>query len=233
MPMKPKRRPMPPRPPLTVAQILTWADAHHAAAGEWPKTAAGVVLGDPSEKWLQIDMALRLGLRGLPAGDSLASLLERERGVREVEARPRLTEAKICRWAEAHCRQTGAWPDENSGPVEAAPGEVWQTLNESLRLGLRGLRGDDSVAQLLGRRLGIRSRTTAAPLSVAQVLSWAMDHESRTGRLPDVWSGSVRAVLDETWQKIDDCLRRGRRGLPGGGSLAQLLAERRPASRRR
>jgi hypothetical protein len=231
--MKPKRRPMPPKPPLTVEQILSWADAHYAAAGEWPKTATGVLLDNPSEKWLQIDMALRLGLRGLPAGDSLAALLERERGVKETESRPRLTEAKICRWAEAHCRQTGAWPDENSGPVAAAPGEVWQTLNESLRLGLRGLRGDDSLAQLLSRRLGIRSRTTAPPLTVAQVLSWAMDHESRTGRLPDAWSGPVRAVLGETWQKIDDCLRRGRRGLPAGGSLAQLLTLRRPASRRK
>jgi hypothetical protein len=233
MPMKPKRRPMPPKPPLSVAQILTWSDAHHTETGTWPKTASGVVLGDPNETWLQIDMALRLGLRGLPAGDSLTRLLDRERGAHEVQARPRLTEAKICRWAESHCRQTGAWPDEKSGPVAAAPQETWQDINESLRLGLRGLRGDDSLAQLLERRLGIRSRTTAPPLTVAQVLSWAMDHESRTGRLPDAWSGPVRAVLGETWQKIDDCLRRGRRGLPGGGSLAQLLAQSRPASRRR
>jgi hypothetical protein len=125
MPMKPKRQPMPPRPSLTVEQILTWADAHHSETGEWPKTSAGAVRGEPDEKWLQIDMALRLGLRGLPRGDSLARLLARERGVGEANGRPRLTEAKICRWAEAHCRQTGVWPDENSGPVEAAPGEVW------------------------------------------------------------------------------------------------------------
>jgi hypothetical protein len=233
MPMKPKRRPMPPKPPLTAAQILAWADAHYAATETWPKTAAGAVLDEPSEKWLQIDMALRLGLRGLPAGDSLARLLERERGVHETEARPRLTEAKICRWAESHCRQTGAWPDEKCGAVAAAPEETWQNINESLRLGLRGLRSDDSLAQLLERRLGIRSRTTAPPLTVAQVLSWAMDHEIRTGRLPDAWSGPVRAVLGETWQKIDECLQMGRRGLPRGGSLAQLLAQYRPAARRR
>ncbi len=232
MPMKPKRQPMPPRPPLTVAQILAWADAQHTETGEWPKTASGAVASDPAEKWLQIDMALRLGLRGLPRGDSLARLLARERGVGGENARPRLTEAKICRWAEAHCRQTGAWPDKESGPVAAAPGEVWGNINECLRLGLRGLRGDDSLAQLLAHRLGIRSRTVMPPLTLAQVLSWAMDHQIRTGRLPNVNSGPVRAVLGETWQKIDDCLRRGRRGLPGGRSLAQLLTEYRPAPRR-
>jgi hypothetical protein len=94
------------------------------------------------------------------------------------------------------------------------------------------LRGDDSLAQLLARRLGIRSRTTLPPLTIAQVLSWAMDHQIRTGRLPNSYSGPVRAVLGETWQKIDDCLRKGRRGLPRSGSLAQLLAQHRPGARR-
>ena len=125
MPMKPKRRPMPPRPPLTVEQILAWADAHHQSTGEWPTTAAGPVLADPNEKWLNIHTVLRLGLRGLPGGDSLARLLERERGVSGSQTRPPLTEEKICRWAEAHCGQTEQWPTEKTGPVEAAAGETW------------------------------------------------------------------------------------------------------------
>ena len=235
MPMKPKRRPMPPRPPLTVAQILTWADAHHARAGEWPKTSTGPVLDDPNEKWLQIDMALRLGLRGLPRGDSLARLLERERGANRDQALPPLNEAEICRWAEAHCRQTGGWPTAESAAVEAAAGETWQNVNDALRDGLRGLPGRDSLEELLARRLGIRTRTSAPPLTVAQVLSWAADHERRTGRLPNVYSGPVQATFGETWKRIDDALRAGRRGLPRGSSLAHLLGEhmRTPDRRRR
>ena len=50
-------------------QILAWADAHHAAHGQWPAvgpgTAAGEVAGAPGESWKAINYALAIGLRGL------------------------------------------------------------------------------------------------------------------------------------------------------------------------
>ena len=226
MPMKPKRRPMPPRPPLAVAQILAWADAHHKQTGDWPTASAGPIPDDPDEKWLSVNAALRLGLRGLPGGDSLAQLLERERGVQTVRALPPLTEEKVCRWAEAHCRQRESWPTVESGPVEAAPGETWRDIDAALRNGGRGLRGNDSLAQLLARWFGVRNPTIAPQLTVAQVLQWAADHERRTGRRPNVRSGPVWSAPGETWRLIDAHLRAGRRGLPSGLSLAGLLAGR-------
>ena len=39
--------------------------------------------------------------------------------------------------------------------------------------------------------------------------------------------GSVEGTLQEKWKNLDASLRRGYRGLPGGSSLALLLAERR------
>jgi len=228
MPKKPKRSPMPVRPPLTVAQILGWADAHHQQTGEWPKTSTGPVLTDPQEKWLNINTVLRLGLRGLPGGDSLAQLLKRERGVDNVETPlPPLTEDKVCRWAESHCRQTESWPTADSGPVQAEPGETWDGVNTALGKGLRGLPGGDTLANLLGRRLGVRSRSSAPPLTIAQILAWAADHERRTHRRPTPWSGPVAAAPGETRRLLDGYLRAGRRGLPGGTSLAGLLAEKR------
>jgi hypothetical protein len=70
------------RPPLTVEQILAWADAHHARAGAWPACRSGPVPEAPGEAWASIDSALRHGYRGLPGGDSLARLLNRHRGRR-------------------------------------------------------------------------------------------------------------------------------------------------------
>ena len=113
----------------------------------------------PQRKVAERQHGPALGLRGLPGGDSLARLLERERGVRNILALPMLTEEKICRWAAAHCRQTEGWPNENSGPVQAAPGETWGNVNAALRDGLRGLPGGETLAQLLARRLGVRNRT--------------------------------------------------------------------------
>ena len=90
------------RPPLTIKQILVWADNYHARTGEWPTTTSGHILDKLNEKWLNVDQALRLGLRCLPGGDSLARLLDRERGVRNLGNLPPLTEDQIVAWARAH-----------------------------------------------------------------------------------------------------------------------------------
>ena len=76
------------RVPLTVEQILAWADAHHARTGGWPSANTGGVAGVPGQSWAAIDEALRRGLRGLPGGDTLARLLDRRRGRRPCRGRP-------------------------------------------------------------------------------------------------------------------------------------------------
>jgi hypothetical protein len=64
---------------LTVDQIVAWGEAHYAATGDWPRALSGDVLDAPGEKWQNLDMALRGGYRGLPAGLSLTKLfLDRE-----------------------------------------------------------------------------------------------------------------------------------------------------------
>jgi hypothetical protein len=62
-------------PPLTVEQVLAWADAHHAHTGRWPTAKSGPVEGAPGETWLDVNGALIWGRRGLPRGSSLARLL--------------------------------------------------------------------------------------------------------------------------------------------------------------
>jgi hypothetical protein len=63
------------RPPLTVEQVLAWADAHYARTGRWPTAASGFVADAPGEVWGHINNALARGNRGLPRGGSLVRLL--------------------------------------------------------------------------------------------------------------------------------------------------------------
>jgi hypothetical protein len=67
---------------LSEAQILAWADAHHAQTGKWPTAASGPVAGAPGETWAAVNQALAYGSRELPGGDSLARLLAENRGKR-------------------------------------------------------------------------------------------------------------------------------------------------------
>ncbi len=53
-----------PRPPLTPAHILAWADQHFAVCGRWPTVRSGAIPGQPGETWCGVDVALRHGRRG-------------------------------------------------------------------------------------------------------------------------------------------------------------------------
>lgn len=224
-------------PPLTVRQILTWADAFRAATGQWPTMYSGLVAGTASETWHRVDSALRRGIRGLPGRCSLARLLAKHRGVQNMTNRPRFTEARIVRWAKRHRRRTGRWPTEGCGAVADAPGETWQRVDRSLRVGVRGLPGGSSLAQLLARHCGVRNNGGLPAFSIGRILRWADAHHRRTGRWPQANTGAIPEAPGDSWQAVHAALSKGRRGLPGGTSLAWLLEEHRgvrhPQDRRR
>jgi hypothetical protein len=69
------------RAPLTIPQILAWADAHYQRTGRWPTMNSGRVHRVPKETWSGIYFALRNGLRGFPPGSSLFRLLAEHRGI--------------------------------------------------------------------------------------------------------------------------------------------------------
>jgi hypothetical protein len=85
---------VPSKPPLTVAQVLRWADAHKRRAGTWPAVRSGPVEGQPGLTWRAVAAALSRGRRGLPGGDTLARLLHRERGAPLRRAPPRKADAR-------------------------------------------------------------------------------------------------------------------------------------------
>src|SRR5262249_53569796 len=157
MPTTRRRRPkrLRARPPqLSEALILAWCDDHHARTGRWPTSDSGSVLCTVGENYNALDMALRVGSRGLPGGSSLARLLAKHRGVRNPKQLPPLTEQVIVALADVHFWLTGSWPTSKSGPVTASPvpGETWARINFSLIQGKRGLPGGSSLARLLARQ---------------------------------------------------------------------------------
>jgi len=156
---------------------------------------------------------------------ALAQLLQQHRGVRNVHDLPPLTQETILEWADDHRTRTGAWANENSGPVLAAPGEVWKNIDMALRDGGRSLPGGSTLPRLLAERRGVPNRLDVQRLSVEIIVEWARDHHSKTGRWPQARSGQVLASPQETWMAVEAALSNGCRGLAGGSSVAKLLAE--------
>ena len=219
---------------LTIEQILKWADSYYERAGDWPIAArAEPVLEAPDENWRAIDVALRKGIRGLPAGLSLSRLLDRCRGRRNRGGLPPYRVDDILRWADAHYQRTGSLPARYSGAILDAPGETWLAVDAALHIGGRGLPGDSSLWRLLVEHRGIRSSSDHPPLSVESILAWADAHRQRTGDWPHINSGPITEANGLCWTTVDNALHNGCRSLPGGSSLSKLLVHHRGARRRK
>jgi len=232
----PKARPLPfrpqRRPDLTIEQILEWCDAFHKRFGRWPTDKDGP-RGLPDTTWRAIDKCLRHGYRGLRSGSSLAKLLLAHRERRHLRILPRFTVARILKWADDHHARTGGWPNADMGPIVDAPGETWKGVDSALRSRRRGLPGHSSLAQLLAAKRGVRNPRGLRALTAKQILAWADKHYAQTGDWPTADSGAVQAAPGETWIALDSALRGGKRGLPGGSSLAKLLFQCRGRRHRR
>lgn len=150
---RPSRRPW----PLTIEQILAWADAHRERTGRWPNKDSGRVRSESFLTWRAVDGNLRKGQRGLPGGSSLARLLAEHRGLPWRPPPPPLTIDQILAWADAHHETTGRWPNLLSGPVVQEPSETWIAVDHALRSGGRGLPGGSSLPGLLAERRGTRN----------------------------------------------------------------------------
>jgi hypothetical protein len=230
MPRSPLRS-SPKRPPLSIEEILRWADEWFAFHGKWPNINSGLIPGTIDDTWGRIDDGLRNGHRELPksSGLSLARLLEQRRGVRNSEYPPQLSVAQIIEWAKAYHQRTGTWPKEDSGPIPEAPGETWLAMDMALRKGRRELSGRSSLARLLAASCGVRNPQQVPRLTITKILRWADAYYARHGKRPTKNSGPIPEAPDESWNAVERALRDGRRGLSGGSSLAKLLAVRRPA----
>jgi hypothetical protein len=80
---------------------------------------------------------------------------------------------------------------------------------------------------LLAEHRGVRNIQDLPPLTIDAILGWIDSYHTRTNMFPKVKSGLIDDASGETRADIHAALRNGHRGLPGGSSLAKLLAEKR------
>ena len=64
-------------------------------------------------------------------------------------------------------------------------------------------------------------------LTTRKIIGWANAHYVRKGKWPTYRSGKVVEAPELDWSSIDGCLEFGGFGVPGGSSLAHLLAKHR------
>jgi hypothetical protein len=210
---------------LTIGEVLAWADAHHARTGQWPAPSSGKVDGVPHETWAKIDNALARGYRGFPGGFTLHELLFEARGARYRYARKNAKLKRILAWACAHFETHGIWPHRRSGTIPDSDGETWGSIYNSLRSGKYARRRRRAIERLVAKRRVPNALNKPADLSIAQILRWADTYFKVHGRWPTAKSRGLRMGPTVSWRIIEEALRLGMRGLPGGKSLEGVLEE--------
>lgn len=139
-------------------------------------------------------------------------------------------------WADIEYSMSGStkWPTRRSGKVISAPSLTWARVERALRNGLV----DDpevhgrSLAWLLRECRGAPCRRLRPDLKPTWIMRWAVEHRDVEWEWPTASSGPIEWVPGESWRTVDNALRKGRRGMPGGSSLEQFLtAHRRKLNR--
>ena len=216
---------------LSETQLLAWADAFHARQGRWPAATPDRIPEAPAETWAAIDSALRSGCRGLPGGSSLLRFLAARRGAKNVGIRHR--PLSIPRPVSPLAHQPfvhGSLARDHLRPhrrhrerdMEEGPRRPRQWIPGTTRRIVTGpparpktsrcRQRDESSAFPYPRAPSLGRLAPCSPRHVAEI-QLRFNSRSSGG---DVDQGPNRAVS-------------GRRGLPGGSSLARLLAASRGA----
>lgn len=133
---------------------------------------------------------------------------------------------EILRWADAFFRRHKRWPRRDDGRI-LGQDLTWCAIDQALKKGHRGLLGGSSLARLLQEHRGVRNRKLLPHFNEPRILEWADAAVDKEGSWPTLESGPIPESPGDTWYAVDKALRNGNRGLPGGSSLAQLLAKHR------
>ena len=115
-------------------------------------------------------------------------------------------------------RRGDAWDEGEDAPARSPyPGEAAVATG-------RTLTAVYARQRVLGLPDGRAHKAPRGPLlSEAQILRWARAYRKALGRWPSAESPPVGMPDGKSWKLLDNYLRRGRRGLPGGSSLSRLL----------
>lgn len=209
---------------LTESSILDLARKHFASTGKWPTSYSPWIFGD-SDNWNAIDVALRVGHRGLLGGSSLSNLLHIN-GCKLNRTKLKIPSlSSILEAADKFYEKFGDYPKKSSGVDDLFSKINWHTINNKLKRGLISGTKSTSLAELWEEHFNRRNVGKLDDLSEKQVLNWCEEFYKINGKYPTNRSNSIPSMGSETFMSIDTALREDRRGFEGFKSLSDLLAK--------
>ena len=207
--------------------MLAWADAHHARTGRWPTVSSGKVYERTARELATDRQRAHARIPRVPRRLVAATAVIRG------SAEPNLVDnARGSQFARSSNGQTTTMFATGPGRTAARAlfraqvGVTWATVNKSLRKSEWLPREQRRLDRLLAKRRMPSRRSTADGSDDRSDSEMGRHLLRRQGPMAEQRSlVALRNAPGLSWRIIDDALRHGLRGLPGGMSLAQVLEE--------
>lgn len=192
----------------TITELERLVLSHYERCGEWPSLATQGFAPETTMSWTAISERLRNN------GSSLAMIVAKLANTtyKHEEFTMRQFEEMI---TEEHER-SGNWPTDNSKGY--APGTTLSWCAVGVRLRKLGTTLSCVVDRLSGRT-PLRQK-----LSEQLIEKWVIDWMRHTGMEPGPKTEGTIPGTSLSWANINDNLKYGKRGLPGGDSLTKMVA---------
>ncbi len=170
----------------------------------WPSVISGNVVTMPGEKWMNWQAALQAGVRGLPKDSSLFQSLK----------------GKTVEQAKKFEERAGRLPTREDESLPDYPDVTWEMIDD----GFLANQGYRTTLEKVLIEAGLKEGELN--LSENLIFDHALLYLQKHRRWPKQNSGDVETLKGERWgASLNNCLRKGRRGLPGGSSLPLLIKD--------
>ncbi|WP_339908977.1 DEAD/DEAH box helicase [Symmachiella dynata] len=217
--------------PWTLQTVQDEIRGHFQRCGKFPlvATPGTTSLGTT---WSTINFYLRRGgHHGLPGGSTLAQQVEAVKqslGMLQEHA-AELTFENIRRAILLYQETHGQYPRRGSSDPVPIIGGAWGTLNNRLRKGkVSEVSSLATIVKFIRTQKNDPPAPAKRPLTVSEIHLTIRRHIEQYGEAPSRQSGG-QSVFGISWGHLDNLLKKGGRGLPGGSSLAsekrKLLAQ--------
>ncbi len=207
---------------LSEALIVSAARKYYEKHGMLPNTKTkDSFLDSGDDTWISINSAIVQGLRGLPKGLSLSTILDPLKD--EFGLGNQLEESSIIQAAREFYLLHGKLPSAITKElVPGMEGETWTAINMAGQVGTRSLTKGRTLAVILAplkKELGLINELTEEAVIQAARLFFITHN-----RLPSVDSKEpVPGIEGNTWRSINMAGTRGNRSLPKGRTLSKIL----------
>jgi superfamily II DNA or RNA helicase len=193
-----------------VWDVVSAIKSHDSRVEGWVASGGSFRSGD-AKQHIEFNINLPAGIQG-----KFFEAIE-SRIVRRFHERGQLTEEIIWGWMQEYHKEHGNWPYR--GPCGRIPGDSWNNINQCLRKGLRGLPYGSSLAKIRREKSG-EPDTRNVMLTEELIWQWMEGFRDKQGKFPTL--SSFEGTEGGRWVTINEALKGGYRGLPGGSSLLKL-----------